>query len=156
LVLQPRTYSIRVERTSYEPFETSKAVARGDTVVVSVRLQRLQPVEPVTPRPPASQCGDPKLDTYNRDGSCFDTPPRPNAAPVIPLPENARGRLRTILWVNVLADGSVGRVDWHTRSGNPIFDLAASRFAQRRLSYTPAQKDGQPVDGWFALPVTAR
>jgi hypothetical protein len=156
LVLEPRTYSVRVERTGYEPFETSRAVARGDTVVVSVRLQRVQPVEPVTPPQPAAQCLDPRLETYNRDGSCFDTPPRANEAPLIPLPEGVRGQLRTVLWVSVLADGTVGRVDWNTRSGNPLFDLAASQYAQRRLTYTPAQKAGRPVSAWFALPVVGR
>jgi len=157
LELPPRTYSIRVERTGYEPFETSQAVARGDTVEVPVRLQRRQPVEPVTPPPPASQCGDPKVDTYNRDGSCFDTPPKANGVPLIPLPEDLRGQARpapATLYIKVLADGSVSGTDWG--SDPTRFALFAQRWARERMTYTPATKNGRPVDAWVKVTFMAR
>ena len=154
LQLEPGTYKIRVSRTNYETFDTSVPVGRGETVRVPVpQLVRLRPAEP--PPPKVDYCAEPGAD-YNKDGSCYDGAPRANEAPFIPLPEGVRGSPRAVLWVKVLADGSVGQMDWHTRSGNPVFDLAAFRYARRRMSYTPATRAGRPVDGWFRLPIQGR
>jgi hypothetical protein len=153
-VLEPRSYTIRVTRSGYQDFETSTSVARGDTVRLRVTQTRIQPVEPP---PPVAQCTDPRSgDTYNLNSACFDQAPRPTGVPVIPLPEGVQGSPRAILWVKVLADSSVGQMDWHTRSGNLAFDLAAQAFARRRMTYRPAVKNGQPVDAWLRLPIQGR
>ncbi len=156
LELEPGTYKIRVSRTNYETFDTSVPVGRGETVRVPVpALVRRRPVEPAPAPPKVDYCTAPGPD-YNKDGSCYSRAPRANEAPFIPLPEGVQGSPRAVLWVKVLADGSVGQMDWHTRSGNPVFDLAAFRYARRRMSYTPATRGGQPVASWFRLPIQGR
>ncbi len=153
LEVEPRTYTVRVERNGYEPFDDSKPVGAGDTVRVAVRQARIQPA---APPPPVPQCADPTDQvTYNLNDACFDTPPKANEASIIPLPDGVERRPQpATLYILVLADGSVGRVEW--ASSPSAFGLAAQRYARQRMTYTPATKGGRAVEGWLRLTFIAR
>jgi serine/threonine-protein kinase len=157
LALLPRTYTIRVSRTNYETFETSVPVGRGERVRVPVpALVRLRPTEPAPPPVAVDYCSEPGAD-YNKDGSCFDTGPRPNDLPLIPLPAGVSGSPSAVLWVQVMANGQPGVVKLFDDSRRPrLFEIAAITFARREMTYTAATKAGRRVDSWLRLPVRGR
>jgi len=86
--------------------------------------------------------------TYNRDGSCFDSRPAPLAAPRVPLPAGTTDTPRlVIVLVHVSQDGSTVDARVLTPSNDTAFTSLALEFA-KQLKWTPAQKNGEPVDAW--------
>jgi len=62
----------------------------------------------------------------------------------------AEGRVG--LKILVRADGSVGGVEVAQSSGRSFLDLAAIREASR-WKFTPATRDGEPIDAWALVPL---
>ncbi len=59
---------------------------------------------------------------------------------------------RVVLKVLVRADGTVGQLEVAISSGNAILDEAAVREAST-WRFTPATRDGLPIDAWALVPV---
>ena len=166
ITLGPGQKRIRVTKTGSDTFTTTALVRRGDTTKVAVRLSPLVAAvdTPTTrrprPRPLEYYCADPVQagDDYNAGNRCFDAAPRPLAAPMVPVGQDiaAQQPRPVVLWVKVNADGSAGEIKWARQSNVQAFSLRAARFAIEQMTYSPAQKDGQAVEGWVRLGLRAR
>jgi len=166
ITLGPGSKRIQVTKTGQDTFTTTVSVRRGDTTKVAVRLSPLVAVAdtPTTrrprPRPLEYYCADPMQagTDYNAGNRCFDTGPQPLQAGLVPVPPEIAQQQPTQvrLWVKVHADGSSGEIKWVRQSNVQAFTLRAARFAMERMTYSPAQKDGQAVDGWVRLALRAR
>jgi serine/threonine protein kinase len=166
ITLGPGQKRIRVTKTGSDTFSTTALVRRGDTTKVAVQLNALVATvdTPTTrrprPRPLEYYCDDPVAagDDYNAASRCFDTAPRPLAAPMVPVEADiaAQQPSPVVLWVKINADGTTGEIKWARQSNVQAFSLRAARFAMERMTYSPAQKGGQPVDGWVRLGLRAR
>ena len=178
LELDAGSHKIEIHRTGYEKFEQTVPVGRGQTIVVPVDMVQIpqpvqqQPVQarpeptgptrPVTPPPARTapvDCGtdNPGIEYFNSN-DCYDSAPSTTRAPVMAPPAGYDGELMAVqLAVRIGADGSVLRI---TRPGRQTADsrlrLAALRFAQDSLQYTPALKNRQPVEAWVRLNVRFR
>jgi serine/threonine protein kinase len=178
LKLDAGTHKIEIHRTGYEKFEQTVPVGRGQTIVVPVDMVQIpqpvqqQPVQarpeptgptrPVAPPPARTapvDCGtdNPGIEYFNSN-DCYDSAPSTTRAPVMAPPAGYDGELMAVqLAVRIGADGSVLRI---TRPGRQTADsrlrLAALRFAQDSLQYTPALKNRQPVEAWVRLNVRFR
>jgi protein TonB len=60
-----------------------------------------------------------------------------------------------VLSVEVLKDGSVGRIEIITSSGYPLLDDSAIR-AVKRWQFTPATVNGQPTESTIKIPIRFR
>ena len=144
--------TVVITAPGYEPYRVTVPVRRGGDTTVAVRMTRLQPVaQPAQPAgAPANFCAAPGPD-YNKENACFDSAPRAQAAPIVPLDDRVQGTpTRTQLWVRVSAEGRPLRVQVDRASDNPQFTRLAQGFALSLL-YSPAYKAGQPVEGWVLM-----
>jgi hypothetical protein len=151
LDLPPGTHKLAVEAEGWKPLERSVLISPGTTNSVTIDLQKVTLVGggsntggagagPVT----CATYGP----TYNRDGSCFDTRPAPLAAPRVPLPAGTTDVPRlVIVLVHVAQDGSTVEARVLTPSNDSTFTALALEFV-KQLKWTPAQKNGEPVDAW--------
>jgi len=151
LDLPPGTHKLAVHADGWQPLERAVLITPGSTNSVTIELQRPSVVGggsnagggsagPVT-----CQSYSP---TYNRDGSCFDTRPAPLIAPRVPLPAGTTDMPRlVIVLVHVSQDGTTADARVLTPSNDSAFTQLALDFA-RQLKWTPAQKNGEPVDAW--------
>ncbi len=131
----PGTYRVVVRHDDYEDFSLRLSIRDGQRRDLPVEMQLI------------SQCED-LNQSYNADGSCFDSQPRPLAAPLVPLTSSIQGTpTPATLGIQVNVDGSVIEVRIVTGSDIAAFTAAAINFANS-IRYNPAQKDGQPVIGW--------
>ena len=173
LELDAGSYKIEVERTGYEKFERTVPVGRGQTIIVPVDMVPLpqpvqvrpQPTGPTRPVPPPEtstprvDCAtdDPAVD-YFTSTECYDTAPSPTRAARPYAPLGYDGELSPVrLTVKVGVDGRALTVLRQRRQdAAPRLIIAASRYAQDSLQYTPALKDRQPVEAWLRLTVQFR
>ena len=133
--LMPGTYRLVVRHDDYEDFTLRLSIRDGQRRDLPVEMELLSQCEDLNP-------------SYNADGSCFDSQPRPLAAPLVPLTSAIQGRPSpATLGIKVNDDGSVVEVRVLTLSDNAAFTAAAIQFANS-IGYNPAQKDGQPVIAW--------
>jgi TonB family protein len=147
LDLPPGTHKLAVQADGWRPLERSVLINPGSMVSVTIELQRPTVVGGGGASTGAATC-DTYGPTYNRDGSCFDTRPAPLVAPRVPLPAGATDTPRlVIVLVHVSQDGSTVDARVLTPSNDTTFTALALEFA-RQLKWTPAQKDGEPVDAW--------
>ena len=87
-------------------------------------------------------------DSYNADGSCFDTQARPLEATLVPLTSDIQNTPSPVtLGIKVNADGSVAVVQVVTASNNAYFTVLALEFA-KNIEYSPATKEGDAVAAW--------
>ena len=172
------SHKIEIERAGYEKFEQTVPVGRGQTIVVPVDMIRIPqpaqqrpvqprteptgPTRPVTPPPTRTAPVDCGTDNpgvqYFASNDCYDSAPSSTRAPVMDPPAGFDGELMPVqLAVKVGVDGRVITI---TRPGRQTADarlrLAAVRFAQDSLQYTPALKGRQPVEAWVRLTVRFR
>jgi TonB family protein len=126
---------LMIRADGYEDYTSDVRIRSGERTNLTVTMQLI------------SQC-DVLNNTYNADGSCFDSQPRPLAATLVPLTAEIQEMPSTAtLGVKVNPDGSVAQVQIITPSDNSTFNILAVEFAQS-IRYNAAQKDGQPVVGW--------
>ena len=89
------------------------------------------------------------------DGSLTAAAPRysENPLPAYPITARQQGYAGVVmLSVEVLTDGSVGRLEIKKSSGYDILDTSA-RKAVQRWKFFPAKKAGIPVIMWVEVPV---
>ncbi|HKC48877.1 MAG TPA: TonB family protein [Gemmatimonadales bacterium] len=149
LELAPGTHKLAVQADGWRPLERSILINPSSLTSVTIELQR-----PTVVGGGGSNAGggtascDAYGPTYNRDGSCFDTRPAPLVAPRVPLPAGATDTPRlVIVLVHVSQDGSTVDARVLTPSNDSAFTALALEFA-KQLKWTPAQKNGEPVDAW--------
>jgi len=94
-------------------------------------------------------------ESYNSDGSCFDKRPVPLTQVSLDVPNSIQGNpTPPILWVWVLADGTVGSVTRKQDSSSPDFTMLAINFV-KTVHFNPAQKDSKSVPAWTQVRVLA-
>jgi TonB family protein len=95
-----------------------------------------------------------KLETGRSGGLTFAAPRySENYLPDYPLPARRRGYAGVVmLSVEVLADGSVGRLKMKKTSGYELLDKSA-QDAVKVWKFSPAKKMGTPVTMWVDIPV---
>ena len=178
LELDAGSHKIEIHRTGYEKFEQTVPVGRGQTIVVPVDMVQIpqpvqqQPVQarpeptgptrPVTPPPARTapvDCGtdDPGAD-YFSSNLCYDLAPSPTRAARPTAPPGFTGDLVPVyLFVKVGVDGRpLVTIPQRRSSAAAALRIAARRFANDRLQYTPASKNGRPVEAWLRLTVQFR
>ncbi len=176
LELEPGTHQIAVEREGFERFVETVQVARGQTVIAPVTMvpdaqparraeQKPEPTGPTRPVPPPQNraavvdCATESPGTeYFRSSACFDSPPSPTSAPRPYAPPGYNGDLEPVyLVVRVGKDGNALRtIRQRRQEATRRLQIAAMRFAQDSLRYTPALKDGQTVEAWLRVTVQFR
>jgi hypothetical protein len=151
LTLLAGSRTVEISTPGYQNYRATVPIRRGGDTTVVVRMTRLQPVaQPAQPEEPADPCAEPGPG-YNRDGSCFDAAPRALFAPFVPLDDRVQGTpTRAMLWVLVAADGRPLRIRVERGSSDSHFTRLAGAFALSN-TYNPAQKLGQPVEGWVLM-----
>ncbi len=142
--VSPGAQRVVAQRSGYRPFDVTIQVARGDTVPVTIAMERI----------PQPQCSNPEAARYNMNNFCFDTAASANQACVIPL-QGADKPQPAQLWVSLEDDGSVATFRFTQRPTNPRFGAAIQRYL-RSGTFTPASKGGQPVASWLRLTCRAR
>ena len=139
IALPPGNHRLLVRADGYEDFSQLVRITSERRLDFTVEMQLI------------SQCEE-LNESYNADGSCFDSQPRPLAAPLVPLTSAIQGTPSpATLAIKVNADGSVALVSIVTPSDNAAFTAAAIQFAGS-IGYNAAQKDGQPVTAWTRQP----
>jgi serine/threonine-protein kinase len=154
LDLLPGTHKLAVRADGYVPYERQVLIAPGGTVTLPVALQKVRPsVDSGRPGGGAAgNCDRYEGPTYNQDGGCFDARPTPLTAPFIFLPPDAEMPRRAILLVHVSADGTTLEVRPFSPSNVESFNIQAQDLATH-LRWSPALKDGDPVEAWVQLQV---
>jgi len=154
LDLLPGTHKLAVRADGFVLYERQVLIVPGGTVTLPVALQKVKP--PVDSGPAggraASNCDRYEGPTYNQDGGCFDSRPTPLTAPFIFLPSDAEMPRRAILLVHVSADGTTLEVRPFSPSNVESFNIQAQGLASD-LRWSPALKDGDPVEAWVQLQV---
>jgi hypothetical protein len=149
LTLDAGSRRVEVTAPGYESFRATVAIRRGGDTVVTVSMRRptaaLRGAEQ-----PEDVCTNPGPN-YNRNDACFDAPPRAQVAPLVPLDARIQGTPTAVLmWVKVSEEGRALTFQIITHSNDPLFDRSAAGFALQ-ITYNPAQKGGQPVEGWTRM-----
>jgi TonB family protein len=95
-----------------------------------------------------------QLETFRGGAPTFAAPRySENYLPVYPLPARQRGYAGVVmLSVEVLADGSVGRLEMKKTSGYDLLDKSA-RVTVKGWKFSPAKKMGTPFTMWVDVPV---
>jgi hypothetical protein len=93
-------------------------------------------------------CGDPTLNAINPLRTCWDQRPMPPAAPVLAAPSECGDDLTPVtLLVKVSDAGRV--VEVRDFAPSRCFAFAdAARAMLRTWTFTPAQREGRPVEAW--------
>jgi hypothetical protein len=140
----------------YVPYERQVLIAPGGTVTLPVALQkvraRVDSGQAAGGGGGARSCDRYEGPAYNQDGGCFDTRPTPLTAPFIFLAADAEMPRRAILLVHVSADGATLEVRPFSPSNVESFNIQAQDLATH-LRWSPALKDGDPVEAWVQLQV---
>jgi len=80
--------------------------------------------------------------------SCYDVRPQPLGPARVPVPAGVQGTpAAVVLIVKVSREGRTLAVRTRTPSNEPEFTKAVENYANA-LHWTPAMREGQPVDGW--------
>jgi hypothetical protein len=89
----------------------------------------------------------------NRFGqACYDSRPQPLGPLRVPVPAGVRGTPSpVILIVKVSRQGRTLALRTRQGSTDPSFTRAVEAYAQT-MQWTPAMREGQPVDGWTQAP----
>jgi TonB family protein len=95
-----------------------------------------------------------QLETFRGGAPTFAAPRySENYLPVYPLPARQRGYAGVVmLSVEVLADGSVGRLEMKKTSGYDLLDKSA-RVTVKGWKFSPAKRMGTPFTMWVDVPV---
>jgi serine/threonine-protein kinase len=92
-------------------------------------------------------CDNPApLNRFGRE--CYDTPPQPLASTLVPVPAGVSGTPSGVtVIVKVSYQGRTLVVRTRSASNDERFTRAVEAYAGT-MRWTPAMRDGQPVDGW--------
>ena len=136
-----------VRAAGYRPARLrGRPVSAWTTVLVAVRVDSAGGSDATAS---AGACDIPGTNAGN---VCFDTRPVAMGAPVASW-TGTGDPTPPVLWLRVGTDGAVRDVRVVTPSSEARFTDAATRAA-RRLTFSPALKDGKPVAAWTQLAIT--
>jgi serine/threonine-protein kinase len=148
-------HEIGLSAPGYQLYRDSVLIDAGKTLILNPVLSASN-----IPPPPAGSpadlrriararldCENPSL--VNRFGRlCYDTPPQPLGSTRVPVPAGVSGTPSSVvLVVMVTQQGRTRFARTKKPSDDPAFTRAVENFALR-LRWTPAYRDGRPVDGW--------
>lgn len=138
-------HRLLVRARGREDFSRNIDVIVGDTLSVAVSMPRTAPPQP------AASCSQYDPNRYNRNGECWDVPPRALNAPLVPLTSDIAGiPSPVILLVKVSANGRVLEIGPVRPPEDPNFYILAIEAA-RGMFYRPAEKNGQPVESYMEM-----
>lgn len=138
-------HRLLVRARGREDFSRNIDVIVGDTLSVAVSMPRTAPPQP------AASCSQYDPNRYNRNGECWDVPPRALNAPLVPLTSDIAGiPSPVILLVKVSANGRVLEIGPVRPPEDPNFYILAIEAA-RGMFYSPAEKNGQPVESYMEM-----
>jgi serine/threonine protein kinase len=148
--LAPNVYKLAVRLPGYETFERQVVIAPGTAKTVSVELARAGAGGGGDANGGGGPC-DQYGPAYNQDHLCFDARPVPLSQTFIPVPADAPviPRSATLL-CHVSRSGETIEARLFARSNVETFNDQALDVA-KTLRWNPAQKDGEPVDGWVQV-----
>ena len=153
--LPPGPHAIAVSAPLHNFYADTIVVEPGKITEVRPQLIRLgAPLPPRVRRELAARGVRPCSPgpAYNADGSCFDERPKPVAAPFVPVPADATEAhpRPSILWVKVSPEGKTVEVQPLRPSNDAAYEREVRAFAEQ-LSWYPATKGGQAVEGWTQM-----
>lgn len=131
----------------YQVYQTKVQIEKGKQLVLTPTIGRAGQGRPVTTTQKA-QCSAPLDPNYNADQFCFDEKPHAHGSLGVPYANTSPSP--SILWVHVNADGTTAEVLSKRASNDAAFEQAAREFA-KNLSWSPATKGDNPVDGWVQV-----
>ncbi len=162
LDLEAGSYRVEVEQPGFMKFEEMVPVGRGDRIILPVTLlpeEEPPPRQPppVAPRPVDVCAQEPPGPEYFAAGRCYDSAPSMARAPILTIAE-VGGDVpdQELVYVKVARDGLAITVVRGPQARGDQFTLAALRFAKDSMQYSPALKDGQPIEAWLRVPVRFR
>ncbi|HET7024251.1 MAG TPA: protein kinase [Gemmatimonadales bacterium] len=131
----------------YQEYRTRIEVEKGKQLVLTPTIGRAGQGRPVATAAKA-QCSAPLEPNYNADQYCFDEKPHAHGSLGVPYANTSPSP--SILWVHVGADGATAEVLSKRPSNDAAFEQAARDFA-RSLTWSPATKGDNAVDGWIQV-----
>ncbi len=153
--LPPGPHAIAISAPLHNFYADTIVVEPGKITEVRPQLTRLgAPLPPRVRRELAARGLSSCMPgpAYNADGSCFDERPKPVAAPFVPVPADAAEQhpRPSILWVKVSPEGKTVDIQPLRPSNDSAFERDVHAFAEQ-LSWYPATKAGQAVEGWTQM-----
>jgi hypothetical protein len=153
--LAPGPHAIAISAPLHNFYADTIVVEAGKITEVRPQLTRLgAPLPPRVRRELGARAASPCAPgpAYNADGSCFDERPKPVAPPFVPVPGDASVTppRPSLLWVKVSPEGKTVEVQPLRPSNDAAFERDVRAFAEQ-LSWYPATKAGQPVEGWTQM-----
>jgi len=152
-------HEIGISAPGFALYIDSVQIEPGRTVTLSPNLSATN-----SPAPPAGSAAElrrralARLDCdnpspANRFGqACYDSRPQPLGPLRVAVPAGVRGTPSpVILIVKVSRQGRTLAIRTRQRSSDDRFTAAVESYAQS-LQWTPAMREGQPVDGWTQAP----
>ena len=135
-----------VRQTDYLPAtKARRAVSAWAPVTVAVRTSAAAKTVSLP-----AECRDPGNHPKNQ---CFDMRPVPLVAPTLPWRGSGAPPTPPTFWVRVSASGTVLDVRPIATSTDDQFSVAALAAA-KDYRFTPAQKQGQPVEAWTQIAIS--
>jgi hypothetical protein len=148
-------HELGVSAPGFLLFTDSVKIEAARTLVVSPNLSPTN-----SPAPAAGSAADmrrrvlARLDCdnpgpVNRFGAlCYDTRPQPLGPNRVSVPDGIEGiPSNVVLVVKVSRQGRTLALKTRTPSNEPAFTKAVEEYVQA-LRWTPAMREGRPVDGW--------
>ncbi|MGH7531935.1 MAG: hypothetical protein ACREL4_01480, partial [Gemmatimonadales bacterium] len=131
----------------YQVYQTKVQIEKGKQLVLTPTIGRISQGRPVAAAAKA-QCTAPLEPNYNADQFCFDEKPHAHGSLGVPYANSSPSP--SILWVHVSADGTTAEVLPKRPSNDAAFEQAARDFAMK-ISWSPATKGDNAVDGWIQV-----
>ena len=152
-------HEIGISAPGFALYIDSVRIEPGRTVTLSPNLSASNsPTPPVGSAAELRQRALARLDcdnpsAANRFGqACYDSRPQPLGPLRVGVPAGVRGTPSpVILIVKVSRQGRTLAIRTRQRSSDDRFTAAVEAYAQS-LQWTPAMREGQPVDGWTQAP----
>jgi serine/threonine protein kinase len=148
-------HEVGVSAPGYSFYTDSVKVASGRTLLLTPTLSASN-LPPATPGSREDlrrralarmDCDNPSpINRFGRE--CYDTPPQPLASTRVPIPAGVSGVPSPVtMIVKVSFRGRTLVARTRNRSNDDAFTRAVEAYAQT-IRWTPAMRDGRPVDGW--------
>jgi hypothetical protein len=148
-------HEVGVSAPGYSFYTDSVKVESGRTLMLSPTLSASN----LPPAAPGSRedlrrralarldCDNPSpINRFGRE--CYDTPPQPLASTRVPIPAGVTGIPSPVtMIVKVSFRGRTLVVRTRNQSNEDAFTKAVEAYAET-MRWTPAMRDGRPVDGW--------
>jgi hypothetical protein len=148
-------HEVGVSAPGYSFYTDSVRVESGRTLMLSPSLSTsdLPPVQPGSREDlrrralARMDCENPApINRFGRE--CYDTPPQPLASTRVPVPAGVQGTPTPVtMIVKVSFRGRTLIVRTRNPSNDDAFTKAVESYAET-MRWTPAMRDGRPVDGW--------